>query len=111
MVRYISICQCGTHYCKKVTFYFSFLQAVEACSAHKVSASSGEALLEAVLTRWVKVVEAESHEGSLLQAMSVLQAWLPIASTHKHMQLIADNIQVCMPYISLLFHDIYYLMH
>lgn len=58
------------------THKVTVLQAIEACSVHGVQKCT--ALIDAVLTRWVKVVDVESHEGSLLQAMAVLKAWLSL---------------------------------
>ncbi|XP_047737876.1 eIF-2-alpha kinase activator GCN1 isoform X2 [Hyalella azteca] len=75
------------------THKVSVLQAVEACSGHSVGVASVGPVLESVLSRWLRVVEAESHEGSLLQAMSVLQAWLQPGVPTKHVQLVADNMQ------------------
>ncbi|KAF2363096.1 HEAT repeat [Trinorchestia longiramus] len=75
------------------THKVSVLQAVEACSTHSVGAGSVGPLLESVLSRWLRVVEAESHEGSLLQAMSLLQAWLQPTVPAKHVQLVADHMQ------------------
>ena len=54
------------------------LQAIEACSCHSVAQSQCGPIIEAVLAKLAKVVEVESHEGSLLQAMAVLGSWLAL---------------------------------
>lgn len=58
--------------------------------------SSGSGLaLESVLSKWGRVVEAESHEGSLLQAMAVLHAWLQrSAAGQRKLSTVTSNMQV-----------------
>lgn len=52
-----------------------FLQGVEAVSEHSVTGSSAQALSGKVLDRMMKVLETESHEGTLIQALTALSAW------------------------------------
>ena len=56
------------------------LQAVERLTATQVPPSQCQALLEAFLKKWLRVVESESHEGTLLQGMSALQSWFGACS-------------------------------
>lgn len=53
----------------------SVLQGLEALSGHSVTGSSASSLSEQVLEKMVKVLETESHEGSLVQALSCLGSW------------------------------------
>lgn len=51
------------------------VQGVEAVSEHSVTGSSAQALSGKVLDRMMKVLETESHEGTLIQALTSLSAW------------------------------------
>ncbi|ROT65240.1 Translational activator GCN1 [Penaeus vannamei] len=53
----------------------SVLQGVEAISEHCVTGSSAYNLSVMVLEKMIKVLETESHEGSLVQGLSALTAW------------------------------------
>lgn len=44
-------------------------------SEHSVTGSSAQALSGKVLDRMMKVLETESHEGTLIQALTALSAW------------------------------------
>ncbi|KAK7073636.1 eIF-2-alpha kinase activator GCN1 [Halocaridina rubra] len=57
------------------THKMSVLQGIEAVSEHSVTGSSAFALSSFVAEKMVKVLETESHEGSLVQALSALAAW------------------------------------
>ncbi|XP_037791429.1 eIF-2-alpha kinase activator GCN1-like [Penaeus monodon] len=53
----------------------SVLQGVEAISEHCVTGSSAYNLSVMVLEKMIKVLETESHEGSLVQGLTALTAW------------------------------------
>ncbi|KAG7170707.1 eIF-2-alpha kinase activator GCN1-like 1 [Homarus americanus] len=57
------------------THKVSVLQGVEAVSEHSVTGSSAYILSMTVLEKMVKVLETESHEGTLVQALAALTAW------------------------------------
>ncbi|KAG0719257.1 eIF-2-alpha kinase activator GCN1 [Chionoecetes opilio] len=57
------------------THKISVLQGIEGVSEHCVTGSSAQALSVKVLDRMTKVLETESHEGTLLQALTALSAW------------------------------------
>lgn len=57
------------------THKISVLQGLEAVSEHSVTGSSAQALSGKVLDRMMKVLETESHEGTLIQALTALSAW------------------------------------
>lgn len=53
----------------------SVLQGVEAVGEHSVTGSSSYKLSVTVLEKMMKVLETESHEGTLVQALSALTIW------------------------------------
>ncbi|XP_068244259.1 stalled ribosome sensor GCN1 [Palaemon carinicauda] len=57
------------------THKMSVLQGVEAVSEHSVTGNSAYGLSVTVVEKMIKVLETESHEGSLIQALSALTAW------------------------------------
>jgi len=57
------------------THKVSVLEAIEGVCCHGVPQTSSTPLLETFINKWLKVMESESHEGSLLQGMSALQSW------------------------------------
>ncbi|XP_071537961.1 stalled ribosome sensor GCN1 [Panulirus ornatus] len=57
------------------THKVSVLQAVEAVSEHSVTGNSAYALSVTVFEKMIKVLETESHEGTLVQALAALTAW------------------------------------
>ena len=44
-------------------------------SEHSVTGNSAQALSGKVLDKMMKVLETESHEGTLVQALTALSAW------------------------------------
>ena len=49
---------------------------MEGLSSHSVTGNAAHSLSTQVLDRMVKVLETESHEGSLIAALSALSAWV-----------------------------------
>lgn len=51
------------------------LQAVEAVSMHCVTGASAYSLSVTTFEKMVRVLETESHEGTLVAALSALTSW------------------------------------
>lgn len=55
--------------------FIMFLQAVEAVSVHCVTGASAYSLSVSTFEKMVRVLETESHEGTLVAALSALTSW------------------------------------